>query len=243
MSRGPQISAEYYAMYGERPDEQFPLPATDLSGSIRAGCAARWPIDARAARHRRHRYRQQLPLSRPRERPRHPLRHRRRQAGHVLAWPCDRRPQGRLAALDPHPSDDRPRSRKNGPWAGGMPAGLGNPLGARALYLYQGGRDTLYRIHGTNEPWSIGEKVSSGCIRMFNRTYRPAFACPDRNDGRRAQPRSAAPWRAGRIRRVRRRQLRRQCLTYGGRLDTVIGAPHLLHDGAACAVANERRFR
>jgi lipoprotein-anchoring transpeptidase ErfK/SrfK len=49
-----------------------------------------------------------------------------------------------------------------------MPAGLDNPLGARALYLYQGDRDTMYRIHGTSEPWSIGQSVSSGCIRMFN---------------------------------------------------------------------------
>ncbi|MFZ4532200.1 MAG: L,D-transpeptidase [Alsobacter sp.] len=46
--------------------------------------------------------------------------------------------------------------------------GLDNPLGARALYLYQGGRDILFRIHGTNEPWSIGEQVSSGCVRMLN---------------------------------------------------------------------------
>jgi lipoprotein-anchoring transpeptidase ErfK/SrfK len=43
-----------------------------------------------------------------------------------------------------------------------------NPLGARALYLYQGNRDTLYRIHGTNEPRTIGRSVSSGCIRMLN---------------------------------------------------------------------------
>jgi lipoprotein-anchoring transpeptidase ErfK/SrfK len=41
-----------------------------------------------------------------------------------------------------------------------------NPLGARALYLYQGNKDTLYRIHGTNEPEEIGQAVSSGCIRM-----------------------------------------------------------------------------
>ncbi|MGL1418946.1 L,D-transpeptidase, partial [Vibrio parahaemolyticus] len=45
-------------------------------------------------------------------------------------------------------------------------AGPRNPLGVRALYLYQDGRDTLYRIHGTNEPWTIGTNVSSGCIRM-----------------------------------------------------------------------------
>ncbi|MCR4267803.1 L,D-transpeptidase [Nitratireductor sp. ZSWI3] len=53
-------------------------------------------------------------------------------------------------------------------YAGGMEGGLRNPLGARALYLYKDGRDTLYRIHGTNEPWSIGKSVSSGCIRLFN---------------------------------------------------------------------------
>lgn len=47
-------------------------------------------------------------------------------------------------------------------------AGLDNPLGARALYLYQNGQDILFRIHGTNEPWSIGEQLSSGCVRMLN---------------------------------------------------------------------------
>ena len=57
---------------------------------------------------------------------------------------------------------------RNAPWAGGMPGGLENPLGARALYLYRNGRDTLYRLHGTNEPWSIGQAVSSGCIRLLN---------------------------------------------------------------------------
>lgn len=57
---------------------------------------------------------------------------------------------------------------RNAKWAGGMGPGLDNPLGARALYLYRDGLDTLYRIHGTNEPWSIGTSVSSGCIRMIN---------------------------------------------------------------------------
>jgi lipoprotein-anchoring transpeptidase ErfK/SrfK len=50
----------------------------------------------------------------------------------------------------------------------GVVAGPGNPLGARALYLWQGNKDTLYRIHGTNEPWTIGRNVSSGCIRLTN---------------------------------------------------------------------------
>lgn len=50
-----------------------------------------------------------------------------------------------------------------------VPPGPHNPLGARALYLFDGGRDTLYRIHGTNETGSIGGFVSSGCFRMSNK--------------------------------------------------------------------------
>lgn len=53
-------------------------------------------------------------------------------------------------------------------WEGGMPAGINNPLGARALYIYQNGKDTLYRLHGSPEWWSIGKSVSSGCVRMMN---------------------------------------------------------------------------
>ncbi len=53
-------------------------------------------------------------------------------------------------------------------WAGGMPPGLSNPLGARALYLYKGGSDTGYRLHGTPEWRSIGRAMSSGCIRLIN---------------------------------------------------------------------------
>jgi lipoprotein-anchoring transpeptidase ErfK/SrfK len=58
-----------------------------------------------------------------------------------------------------------PRNRR---YAGGVPGGPGNPLGARALYLYRDGRDTMFRIHGTNQPSTIGKAVSSGCIRMLN---------------------------------------------------------------------------
>jgi lipoprotein-anchoring transpeptidase ErfK/SrfK len=50
----------------------------------------------------------------------------------------------------------------------GMPGGPHNPLGPRAMYLWQDNKDTLYRIHGTVEPWTIGKNVSSGCIRMIN---------------------------------------------------------------------------
>lgn len=54
------------------------------------------------------------------------------------------------------------------PYAGGLDGGIDNPLGARALYLYRDGHDTFFRLHGTNEPESIGHAVSSGCIRLFN---------------------------------------------------------------------------
>lgn len=68
-------------------------------------------------------------------------------------WP-DWNPPAEMKARWPHV-----RFTKGGPE---------NPLGARALYLYEGNRDTLYRIHGTNEPEKIGLAVSSGCIRMRN---------------------------------------------------------------------------
>lgn len=51
---------------------------------------------------------------------------------------------------------------------GGMDPSLDNPLGARALYIHEGGRDTLYRLHGTPQASSIGQSVSSGCIRLIN---------------------------------------------------------------------------
>jgi lipoprotein-anchoring transpeptidase ErfK/SrfK len=64
------------------------------------------------------------------------------------------------------------RARK---WVNGQPGGPDNPLGARALYLYSGGKDTLYRIHGTNDPKSIGLAMSSGCIRLLNEDVAELF--------------------------------------------------------------------
>ena len=55
-----------------------------------------------------------------------------------------------------------------GPYPPRIRGGPANPLGARALYLYQGNKDTLFRIHGTNQPEYIGQAISSGCIRMIN---------------------------------------------------------------------------
>lgn len=60
------------------------------------------------------------------------------------------------------------RSERYKKFANGFPGGPDNPLGARALYLYDNGKDTFYRIHGTPEPKSIGTYSSSGCIRMIN---------------------------------------------------------------------------
>ena len=57
---------------------------------------------------------------------------------------------------------------KTNEWEGGMPAGPTNPLGARALYIFQDGKDTLFRLHGSPEWYSIGKSVSSGCVRLIN---------------------------------------------------------------------------
>lgn len=73
-------------------------------------------------------------------------------------WP-DWRPTDEMIAREPH---------KYEKFADGVPGGPGNPLGARALYLYQNGIDTYFRIHGTTEPWSIGRSASNGCIRMID---------------------------------------------------------------------------
>jgi lipoprotein-anchoring transpeptidase ErfK/SrfK len=168
-AQGPHISAEYLAMYGERPDEKHPLPATDLTevepqflrrivsyptreqpGTIVVDTDNRYLYlvmeGGRAVRYgigvgkQGMSWRGRATVARKAEWPR---------------WT----PTPAMIAREPE---------RNAPWAGGMPGGLENPLGARALYLYQGNRDTLYRIHGTSEPWSIGKSVSSGCIRMFN---------------------------------------------------------------------------
>jgi lipoprotein-anchoring transpeptidase ErfK/SrfK len=165
----PLPNAAFTAMYGPRPDERFALPATDISG-----------VDPRY-------FRQEVdyPRSDPagtlvvdpgnkflylvRERGR-AIRYGvgvgkaglawsgRARVGRKAEWPRWT-PTADMIAREPE---------RNSPWRQGMPPGLGNPLGPRALYLFDGNRDTLYRIHGTTEPDTIGTNVSSGCIRMFN---------------------------------------------------------------------------
>ncbi|MCV0396137.1 MAG: L,D-transpeptidase [Rhizobiaceae bacterium] len=73
--------------------------------------------------------------------------------------------------IDRQPELEKYRARQipgTNDWEGGMEAGITNPLGARALYIFQDGKDTLYRIHGSPEWWSIGKSVSSGCVRLMN---------------------------------------------------------------------------
>lgn len=79
------------------------------------------------------------------------------EVGRKVKWPRWTPPRSMIKR--------KPELRK---WRNGMPGGPKNPLGARAIYLFKNGRDTLFRIHGTNEPESIGSAASSGCIRMLN---------------------------------------------------------------------------
>jgi lipoprotein-anchoring transpeptidase ErfK/SrfK len=78
--------------------------------------------------------------------------------GRRAEWPTWT-PTANMIRREPH---------KNLKYAAGMPGGPNNPLGARAMYLYRGGNDTHFRIHGTNQPDSIGHAMSSGCVRMMN---------------------------------------------------------------------------
>ena len=93
-----------------------------------------------------------------------PLRHHRRRRSHGLVGHRQGRQQDRVAAL----ASDAERNLAARRAELRRPAAPDNPMGSRALYLYSGGKDTLFRIHGTNQPEYIGASISSGCIRMTN---------------------------------------------------------------------------
>ncbi len=162
------ISPYYLQIYGSMPEEKFPVPAVDLNkvdqrylrtevddptgekpGTIVVETSARYLYlvqdNGTAIRYGIGIGRDGFTWS------------GRGSIGRKAQWPTW------------HPTsammDRQPETRE---FAGGMPGGLDNPLGARAMYIYRGGVDTIYRIHGTREYWSIGKAVSSGCVRLIN---------------------------------------------------------------------------
>lgn len=166
---GPSIPAQLAALYDERPNERFPVPAVDFE-EVEPDVLRR-VVDFDGP---------ELPgtiiVDTPARRLFHVMEGGRAMQFGVgvgregLAW-SGRAEVGRKAdwpRWTPTADMIRREPEKNAKWAGGMDPGLDNPLGARALYLHRNGRDTLYRIHGTNDPSSIGTNVSSGCIRMIN---------------------------------------------------------------------------
>ncbi|TBW40016.1 L,D-transpeptidase [Siculibacillus lacustris] len=166
---GPHRGADSYAtIYGPIDDERFPLDALDLSEidpeylrQVVAFNGPERPGTVIVAPSERHLY---LVLEGGRA-----VRYGVGVGREGFAWSgraTIRRKAEWPTWTPPHEMTLRdPEAAK---WASGMPGGPDNPLGARALYLYQGDRDTLYRLHGNNDPSSIGKAVSSGCIRMLN---------------------------------------------------------------------------
>lgn len=166
----PSIDPAYVSMYGPLPQEQFPIPAINIrkvdpqfwrqevayesgeaAGTIVVNTPSRFlylvQTDGRAMRYgigvgknEALQFKGTATINRKAEWPR---------------WT----PTANMVKRDPE---------RYGPVAAGLPAGLTNPLGPRALYLYRGGKDTHFRLHGTTEPYSIGTNVSSGCIRLMN---------------------------------------------------------------------------
>lgn len=167
----PAAPNPYALMYGPMPNEQFPLPAVDINevpdkylrrqvdyqttenvGTVIVDTKNYYLYlvqeNGKAMRYGVGLGREGFEWS------------GRARIGWKRAWPTWTPPR---EMIDRQPELE-PYSAENG----GMEPGLKNPLGARALYIFEGNRDTLYRLHGTSEVWSIGESVSSGCVRLLN---------------------------------------------------------------------------
>lgn len=159
----------YVAMYGPKPDERFPLPATDISKVetqfLRQQVAYHGPEAAGT-----------IVIDTPNRFLYLVQENRKAMRYGIGVGKAGLEFEGRATVArkaqwprwTPTQSMIKREPARYGPLAGGMEPGLTNPLGPRALYLFQGGVDTLYRIHGTTEAWSIGKAISSGCIRLFN---------------------------------------------------------------------------
>jgi lipoprotein-anchoring transpeptidase ErfK/SrfK len=164
----PQVSPEYVSMYAAVRDEPYPVPAVKLD-KISPSMVRREVDDPTGERPgtvvvmtgERHLY---LVLAEGRA-----LRYGIGVGRDGFRWSgravVGRKAQWPTWTPTPEMMKRQPETRE---FAGGMPPGINNPLGARALYIYRDGRDTLYRLHGTHEDWSIGRAVSSGCVRLLN---------------------------------------------------------------------------
>ena len=167
----PQVDASFTSMYRAMPEERFPLPAVDLSkiepkfyrrlvDDPTGETPGTIVVDTRSYF---------LYLVRPGGKA---MRYGvglgragfewsgRAQVLWKQAWPKWTPPDEMI--------ERQPELAKWSADNGGMPPGLENPLGARALYIFEDNVDTLYRIHGSPEWWTIGKSVSSGCVRMIN---------------------------------------------------------------------------
>lgn len=163
----PYVPPDVQAYYGPRPQEQFPIPAVDIArvdprywpqmvddptgerpGTVVVDTPSRylyWVMPGgRARRYGAGIGRDGFSWS------------GRARIAYKRAWPRWTPP---AAMIGRQPELEKYRH--------GMEPGLTNPLGARALYIHDGGGDTLYRVHGTMEEWSIGQAVSSGCVRLL----------------------------------------------------------------------------
>ncbi|MBB3809563.1 lipoprotein-anchoring transpeptidase ErfK/SrfK [Pseudochelatococcus contaminans] len=164
----PAIEPHYYQMYAALPHERFPIPAVDLT-QIRPELLRRevaYPTDEQPGTIVIDPANHFLYLVRPEGRA---IRYGVGVGRAGFDW--DGRATIRRKAVWPTwtpPAEMIKRQPELEEYRRGMPPSLENPMGARALYLYQGDRDTLYRIHGTNDPLSIGQSMSSGCIRLLN---------------------------------------------------------------------------
>jgi lipoprotein-anchoring transpeptidase ErfK/SrfK len=164
----PQVSPQYVTMYAALRDEPYPVPAVNLN-RLKASMVRREVEDPTGERpgtvvvetSERHLY---LVLAEGRA-----IRYGIGVGRDGFRWSgravVGRKAQWPTWTPTPEMMNRQPETRE---YAGGMPPGIDNPLGARALYIYRNGRDTFYRLHGTHEVWSIGQAVSSGCVRLLN---------------------------------------------------------------------------
>lgn len=169
--RGGETPRNYALAYGPKPNEKFPIPAIDLKKvpnrflRREVSYRTRHPVGTVIVDTSKY----YLYLVRPNGRAmRYGVGLGRQgftwSGTGVIQW------KRRWPTWTP-PAEMIEREPKLAKWSaenGGMPPGLKNPLGARALYIFQDGRDTLYRLHGSPEYWSIGKAVSSGCVRLMN---------------------------------------------------------------------------